>query len=281
MSGDAKVRLSLGLLSFPLVLLSGDVLSAQPVTKDACLACHSVPGMQKTRDGKNLSLQIDKDTFDQSIHRAFECTTCHSDISELPYIKRQAVHALSQNYSNKENARESIATALDAFYLKQYPKVHEVRRDAIKKAISEVQKIYQTNIFPEMKVDWGTHPDNIGDTLYPGCFRCHEGNHVSREGKVLRKDCQLCHTIIGQETALPKPTEVAATEKFHSPMAIIGKTRTTLLQSVSLARQRIIVRLHDLPHTAGGSSHGRAALRYMPPERTSGSTAYALCCVPS
>ena len=47
-----------------------------------------------------------------------------------------------------------------------------------------MQKIYQTNIFPEMKVDWRTHPDNIGHTLYPGCFRCHEGNHVSREGKV-------------------------------------------------------------------------------------------------
>jgi NapC/NirT cytochrome c family, N-terminal region len=143
--------------------------------------------------------------------------------STLPYIKRQAVYALSQNYSNKENARESIATALDAFYLKQYPKLHEGRRDAIKKAISEVQKIYQTNIFPEMKVDWRTHPDNIGHTLYPGCFRCHEGNHVSREGKVLRKDCQLCHTIIGQETALPKPTEVAATETFNHPWPLLGK----------------------------------------------------------
>jgi len=143
--------------------------------------------------------------------------------STLPYVKRQAVHALSQSYSTKEDAKNSIATALDAFYLKQYPKVHEERRDAIKKAVSEVQKIYQTNIFPEMKVDWRTHPDNVGHTLFPGCFRCHEGNHVSREGKVLRKDCQLCHTIIGQETALQKPTEVAATEKFNHPWPLAGK----------------------------------------------------------
>ena len=130
---------------------------------------------------------------------------------------------LSQNYTSKEQAREGIATALDVFYLKQYPKIYEAQRDAIKKAITEVQKIYQTNIFPEMKVNWRTHPDNIGHTLYPGCFRCHEGNHVSREGKVLRKDCQLCHTIIGQETAVQKPTEVAAAEKFDHPWPLMGK----------------------------------------------------------
>jgi hypothetical protein len=143
--------------------------------------------------------------------------------STLPYIKREAVRVLSQDYSSKEKAREGIATALDVFYLKQYPKIYEAKRDAIKKAVTEVQKIYQTNIFPEMKVDWRTHPDNIGHTLYPGCFRCHEGNHVSREGKVLRKDCQLCHTIIGQETAVQKPTEVAAAEKFDHPWPLLGK----------------------------------------------------------
>ena len=143
--------------------------------------------------------------------------------SSLPYIKREAVRVLSQGYPSKQAAREGIATGLDSFYLKQYPKVHGTRRESIKKAIGEVQRIYQTNIFPEMKVDWRTHPDNIGHTLFPGCFRCHEGNHVSREGKVLGKNCQLCHTIIGQETALPKPTEVAATETFNHPWPLQGK----------------------------------------------------------
>jgi hypothetical protein len=141
----------------------------------------------------------------------------------LPYIKREAVRALSQIYPSKEKAREGIATSLDSFYLTQYPKLHPSKRDEIKKAIAEVQKIYQTNFFPEMKVDWRTHPDNIGHTLFPGCFRCHEGNHVSREGKVLSKDCQLCHTIIGQETVVPKPTEVAAAEKFNHPWPLLGK----------------------------------------------------------
>lgn len=143
--------------------------------------------------------------------------------SGLPYIKREAVRVLSQVYSDKEKAREGIATSLDSFYVTQYPKLYAAKREAIKKAIAEVQRIYQTNIFPEMIVDWRTHPDNIGHTLYPGCFRCHEGNHVSRDGKVIRKDCQLCHTIIGQETTVPRPTEVAAAETFNHPSPLRGK----------------------------------------------------------
>ena len=141
----------------------------------------------------------------------------------LPYIKREAVRVLSQNYLGREQAREGIATSLDSFYLKQYPDVYRAKPEAIKNAVAEVQKIYQANIFPEMKVDWRTHPDNIGHTLYPGCFRCHDNNHVSREGKVLGRNCQLCHTIIGQETSIPRPTEVAAAEKFEHPWPLLGK----------------------------------------------------------
>jgi len=143
--------------------------------------------------------------------------------SSLPYIKREAVRVLSAVYADREKAREGIATSLDGFYFTQYPKLYGAKRETIKKGIGEVERIYRTYIFPEMKVDWRTHPDNIGHTLYPGCFRCHEGNHVSREGKVIRKDCQLCHTIIGQETSVPKPTEVAAAEKFEHPWPLQGK----------------------------------------------------------
>jgi hypothetical protein len=143
--------------------------------------------------------------------------------SSLPYIKREAVRVLSVVYPTKEKAREGIATSLDRFYFTQYPKVYKEKQETIKKAIGEVEKIYGANIFPEMKVDWRTHPDNIGHTLYPGCFRCHDGNHVSRDGKIIRKDCQLCHTIIAQETTVPKPTEVAAAETFDHPWPLLGK----------------------------------------------------------
>ena len=146
--------------------------------------------------------------------------------SDLPYIKREAVRVLSQPYPDTERAKEGIATLLDRFYLTQYPRIYEKRREEIKKAVTQIQRIYQTNFFPEMNVDWRTHPDNIGHTIYLGCFRCHEGKHVSAEGKVLRKDCYLCHTIIGQETRVTSPTEAEMAEKFKHPWELRGKHAT-------------------------------------------------------
>jgi Cytochrome c3 len=141
----------------------------------------------------------------------------------LPFIKREAVRVLSEKYPSTGKAMEGIATALDTYYVKQYPQLYKQKNEAVKKAISETQKIFEVNFFPEMKVDWRTHPDNIGHTLYPGCMRCHDGKHVSREGKVIRNECQLCHTIIGQENQVRNPTEVQAAEKFKHPWPLMGK----------------------------------------------------------
>ena len=49
-----------------------------------------------------------------------------------------------------------------------------------------------------MKVNWKTHPNNIGHLYFQGCFRCHDGNHVSKDGKVISKDCNSCHTVLEQ-----------------------------------------------------------------------------------
>jgi hypothetical protein len=46
-----------------------------------------------------------------------------------------------------------------------------------------------------MNVDWRTYPDDIGHRNWPGCFRCHDGRHASKDGKVLTRECTACHTM--------------------------------------------------------------------------------------
>ncbi|UCG38071.1 MAG: cytochrome c3 family protein, partial [bacterium] len=53
----------------------------------------------------------------------------------------------------------------------------------------------RTNFFPGMNVNWKAYPDNIGHWIFPGCFRCHDGKHVSEDGKVIRRECVICHTM--------------------------------------------------------------------------------------
>jgi len=159
------------------------------------------------------------DQVQKSSKRRMDCIDCHNrpthiykapDASvdesmlatridpSLPFIKQQAVTVLAADYKSTEEALNAIARDLPAFYQSKYPDLYSSKQPQIKAAVAEVQRIYQNSIFPEMKVDWRVHPNNIGHFYSPGCFRCHDGNHVSAEGKVLKKDCDTCHTIASQ-----------------------------------------------------------------------------------
>ena len=54
-----------------------------------------------------------------------------------------------------------------------------------------------------MRVTWEAYPDHIGHLESNGCFRCHSGTHKTNKGKVISKDCNLCHSIVAQG----KPSE--------------------------------------------------------------------------
>ena len=71
-------------------------------------------------------------------------------------------------------------------------------------ATAQVRDIYLRNVFPEMKIAWGTYPDNIGHEDFPGCFRCHDDKHKSADGKVINQDCEACHAVLAMEESDPK-----------------------------------------------------------------------------
>jgi hypothetical protein len=114
----------------------------------------------------------------------------------LPFLKREAVSLLTKPYQTENEAVSSIASGLDQFYSQKYPDVYAKKGNEIKSNSTELQRIFRTYFFPEMKTDWQTHPNNIGHLYFSGCFRCHDGDHVSKEGKVIRNDCNICHTVI-------------------------------------------------------------------------------------
>jgi len=119
--------------------------------------------------------------------------------ASLPYIKQQAMAALTGKYDTTEAALQAIAQGIHGFYENKYPEIGKNKQPEIRNAIEEVQQIFRGTTFPEMKLNWQTHPDNLGHFYFNGCFRCHDGQHVSPEGKVISKDCSICHTLMGQE----------------------------------------------------------------------------------
>ncbi|UCD16997.1 MAG: cytochrome c3 family protein [Candidatus Zixiibacteriota bacterium] len=69
----------------PVFLFAGANLCAQ--SAEDCLICHEDPDLTKERDGREVSLFIDPDRFNKSIHIDLECVGCHFDLMdvELPH----------------------------------------------------------------------------------------------------------------------------------------------------------------------------------------------------
>lgn len=111
---------------------------------------------------------------------------------QLPFVRREAVRLVKAEYPSEDAAIKAIERGLRNFYGSQRGSGHE---QAVARAVSALQAVYRRNVFPAMKVTWGVYPDNKGHMTSDGCFRCHDGSHKSRDGAVIRQDCDLCHTI--------------------------------------------------------------------------------------
>ncbi len=164
--------------------------------------------------------KLTKEQIASATKRRMDCIDCHNrpthiyvppdtsvdrsmaahrlDIS-LPFLKQQSVAALTGNYKDTDAAMQGIAKTVFEFYSSKYPDLAKNKKVEIRSAIDELQRIYKLTFFPEMKLDWRTHPNNIGHFYFNGCFRCHDGNHVSPEGKVIPKGCNTCHTVLSQQ----------------------------------------------------------------------------------
>ena len=124
---------------------------------------------------------------------------------ELPFIKRQALAAVTAKYPSSEAAQKGIAEALTTWYQKNQAELAKSKPQLLEKAIAGTRAAYAQNVFPEMNIGWGTYVKQIGHgpEFDIGCFRCHDDRHKSPDGRTISADCNTCHTLLATETADP------------------------------------------------------------------------------
>ena len=113
----------------------------------------------------------------------------------LPFVRREAVKAVKASYPSQEVAVEQIATSLREFYRTQQNAIYMSKRQEVERAVSSAEAVYRRNVFPEMNVRFGTYLNNIGHMDSPGCFRCHDDSHKTKDGKTIGQECDTCHEI--------------------------------------------------------------------------------------
>ncbi|HXJ88195.1 MAG TPA: NapC/NirT family cytochrome c [Candidatus Binatia bacterium] len=165
-----------------------DSSRALPAYEMQCVDCHNRP----------------THTFDLP-ERAMDKGLALGEISAgLPFIKKKSVELLKTAYTSSQEAAEKLPAALVSFYQQDYPDIYAKRGNDIRQAGQSVLAIYERNVFPELKVSWGTYPNNLGHTDFPGCFRCHDGSHTAADGKTITQDCNICHEPLAMDEASPE-----------------------------------------------------------------------------
>ena len=165
-----------------------DNASALPIRQMDCIDCHNRP----THAFQPPERAVDEALASGSISAA------------LPFAKKESVAILRSAYASTEDASARIPSSFVAYYQQTHPFVYQQHKTEIEGSAKNLLAIYRRNVFPWMKVTWGTYPNNIGHTDFPGCFRCHDGNHTSASGNSVTQDCGACHNILAVEEGSPK-----------------------------------------------------------------------------
>lgn len=189
----------------------------------------NIPWVEYSDNGAKheyLSTKAKKEEVAGMAIREMDCMDCHNRPShtmeiperaldrvmaageikpDLPQIRKVAMDVLKKPYATTVEAESSIGPAVEKFYKDQKPDVYASRKADIDRASQAVLAIWQRNIFPEMKVTWGTYANNIGHNDFPGCFRCHDAEHKTADGKkAIEQDCNSCHVMLAMEEENPK-----------------------------------------------------------------------------
>lgn len=162
--------------------LTQQQIDSMPRRKMDCIDCHNRPAHIYLSPSEAVDRSLSAGRLDVS----------------LPFIKAKAVEVLSGQYETNDQAVAAISAGILDYYRGNHPNIVAANRASVDGAVTEVQRIYQTYFFPEMRTNWTSHINNIGHYNAQGCFRCHDGQHRSREGKVIRNDCAICHTTLDQ-----------------------------------------------------------------------------------
>ncbi len=166
-------------------------------------------------DFVELGFSVSGEEIDTESLQEMDCITCHNRITHLvlkpedavdemlarglispliPEIRRKSLEVLHAPYETKAAGLEGIERLL-AFYQKQYAEYYAINNKFVNQAIDALLDYYRISVFPEQKSDWDSHKDNLGHQDSPGCFRCHDGEHLNEQNHAIRLECNVCHSI--------------------------------------------------------------------------------------
>lgn len=141
---------------------------------------------------------------------------------DLPSIRGKAVSLLTGPFETTEAALSAIESLGDS-----YRSNSALDQTKVELMVATLKDIFERTNFPDMKLDFTTNPNNANHAFSLGCFRCHDGNHVtspdSGEVEAIRVECNLCHTVpivgTGEDLMVEAPVIIGEVPETHTPFS--------------------------------------------------------------
>jgi nitrate/TMAO reductase-like tetraheme cytochrome c subunit len=162
--------------------VSDSLITSSEIRTMDCIDCHNRPSHKYT----SPTVYFDKAMISGAISK------------NIPFLKKITMEVLRESFTDTDTAKMKIRDGITSFYKTNYPDLYSQNSVDIDTAIVAIQKAFSQNTFPGMKVTYDVYPEHIGHLESNGCFRCHNGSFKSDNGRTITKDCNLCHTIVGQ-----------------------------------------------------------------------------------
>jgi hypothetical protein len=180
---------------------------------------------------------------------------------DLPFARKEMADLLSASYPDQEAALEAVDT-VRARYEATYPEVAANQAAEIERAAETAQELFKRLVFEEPGVTWQSFPDNGRHKEFAGCFRCHDGKHLSPEGESIRLHCNICHSIpvtVGEEDRPPQMPLVSVQEPVsHLAANFMADHRFQADDSCVTCHGELAFGSDDSSFCANSACHGQA-----------------------
>lgn len=146
-----------------------------------CVDCHNRP----THVYDDLERKVDFGLYSRKIDPTIEG------------IREDSLSVLEKEYSSREEAKEQIVENLLALQAERHdPEFVQEHEATLISSGAYLLDAYMANVWPALKVTWGTYKGHNGHRYEEdgfGCFRCHDEEHQTEFGKTISQSCDLCH----------------------------------------------------------------------------------------
>ncbi|MCP4583578.1 MAG: hypothetical protein GY839_18365 [candidate division Zixibacteria bacterium] len=257
------------LLIIMLVFAMSFAIKAQ--STDDCLMCHEDPDLTTDRDGHEISVFVDLDKYQKSIHGEFECIDCHASLEDAEFPHEERIEAvdcglchddIAEIHAKSVHGKSIAGEATTAAECKDCHGIHDIVSPSDKTVGLESIKCGVCHGLEVKQFNESLHGQAVKKKarLAPRCWDCHGAHDIvestSPDSRVAKLKipfmCGRCHK---------EGTPVTRTYDIHQDSIIFHYSLS--IHGVGLYNQGLTVTAvcndchtshHVLPHTDSRSS---------------------------